>query len=187
MAIKKHSKVKFTLRKELIFILAAIILLVVATILLNLPNAEEQFVSKWTEAGSTITENTLYEEVSFDDLDSKLTEGEYHFVFFATPSDANSVTYFDTIISIASLYKEVKKVYIVDCAFAMGTDREEDADFDAKLAQYEEKYGVSLDSTPSFWVFNGNTLVDTVDNYKINEEISWATALTQMFTFAFAN
>ena len=44
MAIKKYSKVKFTLRKELIFILAAVVVLVVATILLNLPNEEDKFL-----------------------------------------------------------------------------------------------------------------------------------------------
>ena len=68
MAIKKYSKVKFTLRKELIIILAAIVVLVVATILFNLPNEEEKFLTKWNENGAQITENHLYEEVSFDEL-----------------------------------------------------------------------------------------------------------------------
>ena len=70
MAIKKYSKVKFTLRKELIFILAAIVVLVVATILLNLPNEKEKFIDKWTEAGASTASETayeLFEEVSLDE------------------------------------------------------------------------------------------------------------------------
>ena len=69
MAIKKYSKVKFTLRKELIIILAAIVVLLVATILLNLPNEDEKFITKWQEAGAQITENHLYEEISYDEVD----------------------------------------------------------------------------------------------------------------------
>ena len=192
MAIKKYSKVKFTLRKELIFILAAVVVLVVATILLNLPNEEEKFLSKWQEAGSTITENTLYEEVSFDELRSILDgkeNNEYTFVYFATPSDSTSVSYFDTFVSVAQTY-DVEKIYIVDSAFALEGDREEDADFDAKLKGIEENFKaadgtttIKLDSVPNLWVFNGKVLEKSANDYSVDDVINWNLVLTQMFAY----
>ena len=68
MAIKKYSKVKFTLRKELVIILASILVLVVATILLNLPNEEEKFLAKWNENGAQVSEGHVYKEFTFDEL-----------------------------------------------------------------------------------------------------------------------
>ena len=192
MAIKKYSKVKFTLRKELIFILAAIVVLVVATILFNLPNKEEKFLSKWQEAGSTITENTLYEEVSFDELREILdgkADNEFTFVFFATPSNQESVSYFDTFVSVAQTY-DVEKIYIVDSAFALEGDREEDADFDAKLKGIEENFKaadgtttIKLDSVPNLWVFNGKVLEKSANDYSVDDVINWNLVLTQMFAY----
>lgn len=185
MAIKKYSKVKFTLRKELIFILAGIVVLLVATILLNLPNEDEKFVKKWQNAGSQITEKTLYTEISFEGLKTVLesTEG-YTFVLFATP-DAGSVTYFDTLISLTSKDDyNVSQVYLVDCAFAVG-DRENDKALNDTLNKYEEMFKnavegqeFKLDDTPNFWVFEGTKLVGSADKYNdVNA------ALSQLLTF----
>lgn len=196
MAIKKYSKVKFTLRKELIIILSAIVVLVVATILLNLPNKEEKFLAKWQENGSQITENHLYEEVTFDELKDILNSNsanEVSFVYFATPSNADSVTYFDQILNFASTFEsiyEIDKIYIVDSAFALEGNREEDSDFDSKLKAIEENFKdasgntIKLDSVPNFWLFNGNVLVDSANNYEENEVINWNKALLGIFTNA---
>ena len=195
MAIKKYSKVKFTLRKELVMILAAIVVLIVATILLNLPTKEEKFVNKWVEAGAQITENELYVEVSFDELEDELSgkqAGEYTFVLFTTPSDADGVTYFNTVISLAELYG-VEKVYLVDSEFVVGKDREEDSEFDAELKDIEDNFKteegteLKLDAVSNFWVFNGDTLIDCVDNYTANDTPNWGLALVQMLTYAKAN
>lgn len=116
MAIKKYSKVKFTLRKELIIIAAAIVVMVVATILFNLPNKEEKFLEKWNAAGSTITENMLYEEVDYEDLEEVVGANEYVFVLFASTEDANSVAVFDKVYSLALNTYEIETVYLVDDA-----------------------------------------------------------------------
>ena len=180
MAIKKYSKVKFTLRKELIIILSAILVLVVATILLNLPNKEEKFVAKWSEAGSTIVENRLYEETTFDDLAGILASEDVTFVLFATPSDADSVAQFDAILNKATAYG-LEKVYLIDSEFAVG-DREEDAALDADLKLKEDSFKVSLDSTTNFWVFKGTELVGSADQFKVSDAINWELALTQLLT-----
>ena len=189
MAIKKYSKVKFTLRKELIIILAAIVVLVVATILFNLPNKEEKFLSKWSATG--ISENHIYEEVSFDELQSKLNaagEKELTYVFFATPEDTNSVTYFSTILSYVEIY-DVSKVYIVDSAFVLDGNREEDSDFDKKLSDIEANFKdaegntIKLDAACNLWVFEGSTLLDSVDNYEKSTD-QWNHALLGIFSWA---
>ena len=195
MAIKKYSKVKFTLRKELIIILSAILVLVVATILLNLPNEEEKFVAKWTEAGSTIVENRLYEEVSFDELEDILAGKEANdvtFVLFATPSNADSVTQFDAITNNAGIYG-VEKVYLVDSEFALEGNREEDADFDNELKAIEANFTdaegntIKLDSVPNLWVFKGGVLVGAADKYEVSGAIDWNFALSQLLANAKSN
>ena len=189
MAIKKYSKVKFTLRKELIIILAAIVVLAVATILFNLPNKEEKFLSKWSATG--ISENHTYTEAEFDDLKGILSskgENELTFVFFATPEDTNSVTYFSTILSYAETYG-VKEVYIVDSAFVLDGEREEGNDFDKELTAKEENFKdaegntIKLDSACNLWVFEGSTLLDSVDNYEKSTD-QWNHALLGIFSWA---
>ena len=184
MAIKKYSKVKFTLRKELIFILAAIVVLVVATILLNLPNEKEKFLKKWQEAGSSVTEYKLYEEIDFAGLKEVLnnTDG-YTFVLFAT-TNADGVSYFDKALSYSTLDDyNVTKVYLVDSAFAIG-EREEGNDLDKLLAEYEKDFKdaegdtIKLDNNPNFWVFKGNVLVDSADKYTGVDH-----ALSQLFSY----
>lgn len=165
MAIKKYSKVKFTLRKELIFILAAIVLLVVATILLNLPTEEEKFIKKWNEAGSSITENVIYEEVTFDELKAALDtkgETEYTYVLYATTSDENAVSLFDQIYSIVTSvqdFEHITHIYLVDSG----------ADFDK--TQVEENFkdakgdSINLETSYNLWLFQGNTIVGSINEY----------------------
>ena len=195
MAIKKYSKVKFTLRKELIIILASILVLIVATILFNLPTKGEEFLTKWSETG--ISENHVYEEVTFDELENILKDkksGELTFVFFATPSDTDSVTYFSQIITYAD-EADVDKVYIVDSAFVTEGSRE-DEEFDNKLKEIEGKFRgatvegeetktIKLDSPCNLWLFDGNTLIESVDDYEKNENDKWGSALVQIFAEAY--
>jgi hypothetical protein len=186
MAIKKYSKVKFTLRKELIFILAAVVVMVVATILLNLPNKEEKFLKDWNAAGSTLTENLVYEEVSFDELEDVI-KNENAFVLFASPEDTASVAIFDQVYSLALNVYEIEKVYLVDSAFVVGKDREEDSDFDAELKAIEAKFAdsegntITLDQTPNLWYFEGGKLVAEADQELVESEANdWNAALNQI-------
>lgn len=160
MPIKKYSKVKFTLRKELIIILAVVLVMVLATILLLQPTKDQKFVSKWSGAGSSIVENQLYEEIEFDELDEVIAGEGITYVLFAHASDENSVKAFDLVINLATGL-DVEKVYIIDSEFAVG-DREEDADLDAELKVIEEKYGITLD-TPDLWAFENGSVVAELD------------------------
>ena len=165
MAIKKYSKVKFTLRKELIFILAAIVLLVVATILLNLPTKEEKFLEKWNAAGSTITENVIYEEVTFDELNAVLSakgDNEHTYVLYASPSNADSVSLFDQIYSIVtsvSEFEHITQIYLVDSGVeydeATVSENFKDADGES----------INLESSYNLWLFQGKTIVGSIDQY----------------------
>lgn len=192
-SIKKYSKVKFTLRKELIFILAAVVVLVVATILLNLPTKEEKFVERWVEAGGNISEqNNVYKEVTFEELQEELSEksaDEYTFVLLATPENEESLTYFNTVVSLAELYG-VEQIYLVDSTFMVEKDREADAEFNQELLDIEAKFAhdsdtvMNLDLVSDFWVFKGAELIESADDYELSGSINWTTALIQMFSYA---
>ena len=198
MAIKKYSKVKFTLRKELLFILGAVVLMVVATILFNLPNKEEKFLKKWNEAGSQLTENLLYEEITFEELEEKINANEYVFVLFVNPSDQTSVTLFDTVYQLAVGQYEIDKVYLVDAEVSMvDKNREEDAEFDAELKAIESKFKketetdedgnpvtITLDQYPNFWVFKNGYLVKEVNQDLVEAEGSWESELRQVLNFS---
>ena len=182
MAIKKYSKVKFTLRKELVFILAAIVVLLVATILLNRPTKEEEFLEKWT-----LTEGHPYEEITFDDLSDMLADkksGEYTFVFFGTPSDANTQSYIQTLTSLAELL-DIEKIYLIDSEFVVGKDRENDEELLSIEGNFKNAEGetISLTDVNNFWLFDGNALLKSADDYTVSGSVNWAFALTQMFTF----
>ena len=168
MAIKKYSKVKFTLRKELIFILAGILLLVVGTILFNLPTKEEETLKKWTDAGSTLTDFSLYEEVSFSELngilDSKQS-GEYTYVLYASTEDSNSVSLLDQIYSIVKNsreYSHVTKIYIVNSA--------DTSENDFALEHFKDTNGesISLETTYNLWLFEGKPIVNSINRYTDN-------------------
>ena len=177
MAIKKYSKVKFTLRKELIIILSVIVAMVVATILLLQPTKSQKFVSKWSGAGSTIVENTLYEEIDFDDLDKIIASNEITYVLFAHVGDENAVKVFDSVINLSSGL-DVEKVYLIDSEFAVG-DREEDADLDAELKVIEEKYGITLD-IPDLWAFQSGKVVAELNQDLIEEKTDYTEAIKRV-------
>lgn len=192
MPIKKYSKVKFTLRKELIIILAVIVVMLVATILLQLPSKNDKFVKAWNKAGSSITENTVYKETTMNGLEgivSKAKSDEYVYVYFANKSDSTAVTNFDLIYRYANTF-EVDTVYIIDSSFASEKDRELDEDFDKMLSDIEAKFKdsdsntITLDQNPNFWVFKDGKLVSEIDQDLITEKGNWNAALIQMFALS---
>ena len=170
MAIKKYSKVKFTLRKELIIIAAAIVVMIVATILFNLPNKEEKFLEKWNTAGSTITENMLYEEVELDELKDVIKANEYVFVLFATTEDAASVAVFDKVYSLALNTYEMETVYLVD----------------EKLEESEATaLGVTFDQTTNLCAFKDGKLVAEADQDLVTDKASdWTAAIVQILNYS---
>lgn len=191
MAIKKYSKVKFTLRKELILILVAVVLMIVATVLFNLPNKEEKFLKEWTEAGSTLQENLLYEEVSFEELEEIIKEDKNVFVLFASAKDASSVTVFDSVYNFGLNTYELEKVYLVDSEFVLEKDREEDSEFDAELKEIESKFvdaegnTITLDQNPNLWAFRNGKLVAEADQDLIADKANdWSAAIIQIFNLS---
>lgn len=189
MPIKKYSKVKFAFRKELIIILAVIVVMVIATVLLQLPSKEDKFIKEWSSAGSSIVENDLYETISFDKLDNVLDKAEgVVFVYFATSSDETSVTNFDVIMSQADLFG-VEKVYLVDAKNYQG-DREEDAELDEKLTAIENRFtaedgtAISLDYTPNLWAFENGKLVKEINHDLIDTNGDWKEACKQVLILA---
>lgn len=185
MPIKKYSKVKFTLRKELLFILAAIVIMVVATILLQLPSKEEKFNKKWN-----LQDNMLYKEVSINDLDNVLEDKKATdtvFVLFVLPKDSATSTHLTLIETIAEEF-DVKRVYLVDATFATKGDREIDDKFNEKLEKIENQFTnsddvtITLDNVPNFWAFQDSKLVKEINQDKIEAEGDWYSAAIEVFS-----
>ena len=193
MPIKKYSKVKFTLRKELIIMAAVIVIMLVASILLGLPTKAEKFQSEWTTAGASYANGELYSSTTFEGLEKKLAKDSgYIYVYFATSSDTDSVKYFDEVYKLASGL-EVEKVYIIDAKFALEHNREENEDFDKKLTKIEEKFKnasgdtIDLSHTPNLWVFKDGAFLEEIDHDLIETEGDWNAAALKIFSYAKQN
>ena len=185
MPIKKYSKVKFTLRKELIIILSAIVVMVVATILFNLPTSEEKWLDKWQTAGSSIVENKIYEDVeSFDELEDVIKSQEVVYVLFAT-TDADGAAKLD-LVSQCAEYFSVEKVYILDSAFLADYDRKE-AEDEAYLKGLEEKFSISLETSTDFFVFQNGKLLQELDQDYVTVSGGWNAPLMQIFLENYTN
>lgn len=190
MPIKKYSKVKFTLRKELIIILSAIVVMVVATILFNLPTKEEEWLEKWQTAGSTIVENKIFEDIDYEDLGTVINSNEVVYVLFASVDSTGASTL--DLVNLCAEYTNVSKVYLVDSSFVAEYDLEDPNQKEAKEAKealYKTADGetVSLDYTTNFWVFQNGKLVTEINQDHIKAAGSWNGPLMQIFLEYYTN
>ena len=148
----KYRKIGFRLQKELIIIVAVLLVLLVAAILLNLPTKSEKFVSEWSEAGASIQDDSLFEAVSQKELKKLVEKNDKVFVLFVTSSDSDSVSLVNEVASMASNFN-IDKVYILDSADYLG-NREEDTNLDSKLKELENDLGIKESTqAPSLWMF----------------------------------
>ncbi len=193
---KKNQKVKFKLRVEFIGIIAAVIIMITLSIVLRLPSEKEKFLNSYLEVNASLglTSDHVYNEVDYDELLSKIKSSGYTYVFYGTPTNADSVTNITTINSAAVEYK-IDEILYLDAAFAFEDDREETESFDTKLKGMEEKLSANLgddvtsdfclDYAPQLWVYlDGELIFNSLDF--INEEdsdLTWSALTSRAFCF----
>ncbi len=158
----RRVKYKFKWTKELTFLILGLVVIIVATILLSLPTRVDKLIKKWP----SLTTETVYYEVSEDDLVDLINDGEYIFVFYGSPSDENASNNLTLVETYASNF-DVDRVYWLDSTEILNTSDEtkNTRDFKEQIAAREESLkGVDLLETLSFWAYNdGNLLVDYAD------------------------
>ena len=156
--------------------------MIVATVLLNLPNKQERFLKDWNAGGSSLGENLLYEEISFDELADIIAEENNVYVLYATAADTTSVAVFDKVYSLALNDYEVEKVYLIDSEALVGADRETDTELDTELKGYETTFGFTLDETTDLFYFKDGKLAAEANRDKITDKGSdWTSEIIRIF------
>ena len=63
--------------------------------------------------------------------------------------------------------------------------KEIEGKFKGATVEGEETKTIKLDSPCNLWLFDGNTLIESVDDYEKNENDKWGSALVQIFAEAY--
>ena len=165
----KRNVTKFVFTKELGFLIGAIVAIIVATILLSIPNKTDRQIEKYNEAitafntanstqYSTITtEDVVYKDVEYEDMADILKGEGTVYVLYGTLNLDTICSNFVTINAEAER-REIETVYFLSSEYVdTFVDDEEDEtdedDFEATVEGYEKD------------IFNANVLegVDEVD------------------------
>lgn len=167
MAVRsiKRNKYKFKWTKELTFLIIGLVALIIVTIVLSLPTKVERLISKWP--GANLTTETVFQEVDENRLANLINNGDYVFVFYASPSDSNAATKLSLVQTYANNF-DISSVYWLDSSdvYSASDETKNTRDYKDQIANREAALkNVDLDETLSFWVYSDGKLVLDYANY----------------------
>ena len=165
----KRNSTKFVFTKELGILIGVIVVLIVATILLSIPNRTDRQIEKYNEAitefntanstqyATITTEDVVYKDVEYEDMADILKGEGTVYVLYGTLSLDTICSNFVTINNEAER-REIETIYFLSSEYVdtFEDDEEDDDDediFEATVEGYEKD------------IFNANVLegVDEVD------------------------
>ena len=165
----RRNDTKFVFTKELGILIGAIVAIIVATILLSIPNKTDRQIEKYNEAitefnaanstqyATITTEDVVYEDVEYEDMADILKGEGTVYVLYGTLSLDTICSNFVTINNEAER-REIETIYFLSSEYVdtFEDDEEDDDDediFEATVEGYEKD------------IFNANVLegVDEVD------------------------
>ena len=198
----KRNRTKFKWTKELIFLMAGIVVLIVAAILINIPtkasvqldkynNAITAYNTKNSTQYSTIPENHVYKEVSIKSLQKKKKSDNYTFVFYCSLTNETTLEYLSKINSVATEY-EIKTVYLwfADYVENSDADTKKTVKYHDKVSEYNNIVNANINSKvegsniyykqdnfdleiyPALLVFKSDSLIYNSQTYSENDDSS---------------
>lgn len=188
---KKKQKVKFKLRIELLVVFIVILGMIATSVVLRLPDSKTKLANTY---GGALDSTHIFEELTFDELYTEIKNEGFTFVYFGSPECTDSVSTISTI-NTRGIYWDVETIYYVDATNYLidedADDYEEDKDLTSEIASIEAKLNtnvavdiveISLEFTPSIWVFENDTLVFNSSNYlNEDEDLSWSNISDRAF------
>ncbi len=207
----KRKKVKFKWTKELIILIAALVVLLTVTIILAIPSQDKKNLTKWNDAITAYnTENSTSYSTLGTEVHLKEVGGsdESHFKKARALADTDGYTYFfygslanatfleqlSNINKIAIDY-EIENVYLLYATFYEEAQADEETDtvsFKQKCDSYEEilNSGKDGDATdidltiyPSLFVYKNNSLIFNTQVGNDSDEYSWNIYIRKAFSF----
>ena len=191
MAIRsgKRIKFKFVWTKELIFLISGLVVLILATVIMALPNDQKNIYDDYTLAGASLNSDHVFETIKYKKLAKEIAkqdEDDIMYVYYGSLACTNCVSNIGTIDNAAQAF-DIETVYYLDAVFVDEAEDLDDAEFLADIDAMEVKLGgVDLLSYPALWVFKGGELVYTTDEWKLSDssttiEGTWKLASYKVF------
>ncbi len=168
---KRRNKATFKWTKELIILLSVIIVMIGVTIVLGIPSKADKLYEKYTSAQTSsqtaLTEDNVFEEISFKKLAKRIKNDEYTYVYYGSITVTEFLDNIEAVNQAAQLY-EIDKVYILESTWVQELDLEDEDDGkenQAKLDAREEQLdGVDMSIYPSLWIFKNGKVVFNSDD-----------------------
>lgn len=200
----KKNSTKFVFTKELGILLGLIVVLIVATVLLSIPNKTDRQIDKYNEAitefntlnqtqyATITTEDIVYVDAEYEDFKEILSGEGTVYILYGTLSIDTIVSNFVTINAEAE-NREIDKIYFLSSEYVdtFEDDLEDDDDediFEATVEGYEKDIfnknvlegvdEVDLNTSAAFFVYKDGQLVFNSTSYT---EYNWTQIINQAF------
>lgn len=177
----RRNRVKFKWTKELFFLIGALLVMIVVTIVLAIPSRAERQLSEVNEAitsyntDNSTTYYTIQKDnhlafLSHSDLVNQKSSSDYTIVWYGSLTDATYLEQLSTFEGYAVKY-EVAKVYLYYSTFvddAKTNETTETLTYKNELKKMEDELNankeadaeaISLEKSPSVFVFKDGKLV----------------------------
>lgn len=198
----KRNKVKFKWTKELIFLIAGIVVLIVAAILINIPTKASIQLDKYNNAITAyntqqstqynqLPSNHVFKELSVNSLKKKKKSDDYTFVFYCSLKDGVSLEYLSKINTQAQDLK-IKTVYLWFADYVENADEDlkKTVKYHDKVNEYnqivndninslvtdggiyEKQDNFDIEKYPAFLVFKSDSLIYNSQTYSESDNSS---------------
>ena len=204
MASKNRKrKSKFVWTKELIFLLVAIVVMVAAAVVVNLPTSAEKQLEKYNTAitnynsqnstsYSTLPTDNVFREISHDALANEKNKDDYTYVFYGVTNNAVFLENLSAINSAATNY-EIKTVYIYLATWYDEATDKDTISFREELTKKEAAFKdknedqdeFDMSVYPTLLVFKAGKLVfntQTYQNASTASDYSWSMYINKAMT-----
>ena len=171
----KRNRTKFKWTKELIFLLAGIVVLIVVAIVINLPTkatvALEKYnnsISEYNTANSTqyslLPTKHVFKDTNIDYIKNDKKSDEYTYVFYGSLTNAEFLENLSKINTIALEY-DVKTVYLWYADYVENTDSDTKAtaSYKTKVNEYNDIINENINSL----VKDSDGLYASQDNFDL--------------------
>ncbi len=201
----KKNRVKFKWTKELLFLIGALLVMIVVTIVLAIPSrAEKQLdeintaITEYNTANSTsyytINKENHLGVLSHSDLVNQKNKDEYTIVWYGSLSNADYLEQIYTLEEYAIRY-EVAKVYLYYSTFVEEAATNETTDtltYKNDLKKMEDELNenkeadaeaISLETSPAVFVFKAGKLLFNSQVAKDSSEYNYLLYFTKAFGY----
>ena len=209
MASKSRRKnQKFHWTKELIFLIAGIVVLIVVAIIVNLPTAQNKLLSELNTAITTYNSNNSTSYSTLSEAKKKKNSG-YTYVLYGSLDNGTTLENLSSIAAKVYDNDYVSTVYFMKADFVIAANEDKDSysesyEYHEKIEVMESKindnvadsgeaglktsYDLDLETYPALLVFKNDQLIFNSQAYQQDStQYSWSNYISKAFSYQIAD